>query len=142
MKQPLPGASRPFQPAIAIGFNHLARFLFFSIIYLFGFHLAHAQVSADDATDADRLARLYKDDNVICRSSHHFFTFDKGINALKDNVVVVQEEAVLEFLSLKKYSGVTYPEFYNKFIRLKTFQKAVKAGNKFITSNRWGSTVR
>ncbi|HEX6428309.1 MAG TPA: DUF3857 domain-containing protein, partial [Niastella sp.] len=139
MKQPLPGASRPIRPAVvAICCNHLARSLFLSIIYLFCFHLAHAQVSSDDATDADRLARVYKDDNVICRSSYHIFTFDKGINSLKDKVVVVQEDAVMEFLSLKKYSSLTYPEFYNKFIRLKTFTKAVKAGNKFITSSRSG----
>src|SRR5690349_10360302 len=133
MKQPLPGASRPFLPAdVAICFNHLARPFFLSFIYLFCFHLAQAQVvSSDDAAEADRLARIYKDDNVICRSSHHTFTFDKGINALKDKVVVVQEDAELQFLSLKKFAGLTYPEFYNKFIRLKTFQRAIKYGNKF-----------
>src|SRR5581483_5152199 len=83
-------------------------------------------------------ARIYKDDNVICRSSHRYFTFDKGTNALNDKVVVVQEDAVMEFLSLKKYSGLTYPEFYNKFIRLKTFQKAVKLGSRFVIFDRVG----
>jgi len=140
MKRPLPATSRPFGPAvIAICFNHLARPCFLSIIYLFCFHGAHAQVaSSDDVAEADRLARIYKDDNVVCRSSHHFFTFDKGINALKEKVVVVQEDAELQFLSLKKYSGLTYPEFYNKFIHLKTFQRATKYGTKFITSDKKG----
>jgi hypothetical protein len=100
--------------------------------------LSHAQIAADDATEADRLARVYKDDNVICRSSHRLFTFDKGVNTLKDKVVTVQEDAVMEFLSLKKYSNLTYPEFYNKFIHLKTFQKAVKYGSKYVTSDRAG----
>jgi hypothetical protein len=92
----------------------------------------------DDASEADRLAKLYKDDNVICRSSYHFYTFDKGTNALNDKVVTVQEDAELEFMALKKYAGLTYPEFYNKFIKLKTFKKAVKYNGKFVTSARAG----
>ena len=140
MTQPLPGAGRPPLSAVAaLCFNRMARALFLSIVCLIHFYPGHAQlISSDDAAEADRLARIYKDDNVLCRSSHHFFTFDKGVNALKDKVVVVQEEAVLEFLSLKKFSGLTYPEFYNKFIHLKTFQRAVKYGSKFITSDRKG----
>jgi hypothetical protein len=139
MKKPLPGAARPEKSIVVTKFlNRSARFLFLTSIYLFTFYLTHAQVTADDAADADRLARVYKDDNVICRSSHRLFTFDKGINTLKDKVVTVQEDAVMEFLSLKKYSSLTYPEFYNKFIQLKTFQKAIKSGSKFITSDRAG----
>lgn len=114
------------------------RILFFCSIYLFAVNTARAQFDIDDATDAERLSHVYKDDNVICRSSHRVFTFDKGLNSLNDKVVTVQEDAVLEFLSLKKYSSLTYPEFYNKFIRLKTFQKANKKGSKFITSDRSG----
>jgi hypothetical protein len=97
-----------------------------------------AQVAVDDLADADRLAKSYKDDNVICRSSYHFFTFDKGKNSLEDKVVVIQEEAELEFLALKKFSSLTYAEVYNKFIQLKTFKKAVKYGNKYVTSARAG----
>lgn len=108
-------------------------------VLLLGNLFAEAQVvSPDDQSDAERLARLYKDDNVICRSSRHYFTFDKGTNALKDKVVSVQEDAEMEFLSLKKYSGLTYAEFYNKFIQLKTFKKAVKYGSKYYTSDKAG----
>lgn len=132
-KLPMPGRSE--NPEFVV---NSFRFLFLTFIYLFYYNVTLAQVAADDAADADRLARVYKDDNVICRSSHRIFTFDKGLNSLNDKVVTVQEDAVLEFLSLKKYSSLTYPEFYNKFIRLKTFQKANKSGSKFITSDRSG----
>ncbi|MFL5741499.1 MAG: DUF3857 domain-containing protein, partial [Flavisolibacter sp.] len=108
--------------------------LFFTSITLY----SQAQVSPDDEMDAQSLAKKYKDDNVVCRSSYHFFTFDKGKNALDDKVVTVQEDAEMEFLSLKKFSSLTYPEFYNKFIQLKTFKKAVKLGNKYIVSERSG----
>lgn len=138
MEKKLPRLSRPDRAGFVICYNYLTRSLFLAIIYLLYINPTQAQVAADDATEADRLARIYKDDNVICRSSHRVFTFDKGLNALNDKVVTVQEDAVLEFLSLKKYSSLTYPEFYNKFIRLKTFQKAVKSGSKFITSDRSG----
>jgi len=132
-KLPKPGRSESSEFVV-----NCFRFLFLALIYLFNCNVSLGQVAADDAADADRLARVYKDDNVICRSSRRIFTFDKGLNSLKDNVVTVQEDAVLEFLSLKKYSSLTYPEFYNKFIRLKTFQKANKSGSKFITSDRSG----
>lgn len=139
MKKPLPGAGRPEKPAFVVFcLNRLARLSFLSVLYLFYCQNTHAQVSDDDISDADHLARIYKDDNVVCRSSHHYFTFDKGVNALKDKVVVVQEDAVLDFLALKQYSGLTYPEFYNKFIKLKTFQEAVKVGSKFVTLQRSG----
>ncbi|HKZ68248.1 MAG TPA: hypothetical protein VJ111_17895, partial [Chitinophagaceae bacterium] len=97
-----------------------------------------AQAHPADVAQAEMLAKKYKDDNVICLSSYHYFTFDKGKNSLGEKVVVIQEDAELEFLSLKKYSALTYPEFYNKFIRLKTFKKAVKMGSKYITSERSG----
>jgi len=44
----------------------------------------------------------------------------------------------MEFLALKKYSGLTYAEFYNKFIRLKQFKKSLKNGSKFFLSERSG----
>jgi len=103
------------------------------------FHLAGlTQAHPADVAQAEMLSKKYKDDNVICLSSYHYFTFDKGKNSLDEKVVVIQEDAEMEFLSLKKYSALTYPEFYNKFIRLKTFKKAVKMGSKYITSERSG----
>jgi len=97
---------------------------------------AHAQirVNDEDAANADAMSRKYKDDDVMCTSSHHYFTFDKGKNALNDKVVVIEEEAELDFLSLKKFASLTYPEFYNKFIELKTFKKAIKTGSKYAVS--------
>ncbi len=98
----------------------------------------NAQVNLDDASNADAFARKYKDDDVMCTSSYHFYTFDKGKNALNEKVVVIQEDAELEFLSLKKFASFTYPEVYNKFIQLKTFKKATKVGRTYILSGRSG----
>ena len=99
----------------------------------------HAQFAApEDVAEAGQLAKKYKDESMICRSSYHFFTFDKGKNALNDKVVTVQEDAEMEFLALKKFSTLTYAEFYNKFIELKTFRKAIKYGSRYVTSERSG----
>jgi len=95
---------------------------------------AQIRVNDEDAANADVLSRKYKDDDVMCTSSHHYFTFDKGKNALNDKVVVIDEESEMEFLSLRKFASVTYPEFYNKFIELKTFKKALKIGSKYAVS--------
>src|ERR1044072_7462884 len=97
-----------------------------------------AQVAPDDQAEAEMLAKTYIDDGVVCTSSYHYFTFDKGKNSLGDKVVVVQEDEELEFLSLKKISFLTYGEFYNKFIEIKSFKKAVKFGSKYVTSDRSG----
>ena len=115
-------------------------FIFFLIISLFSSPLLAqtSVVAPDDLVEAEMYARSYKDDDVICRSSYHYFTFDKGKNTLNDKVVVVEENSEIEFLSLKKFGSLTYPEFYNKFVRLKTFKKAVKFGNKYMTSERSG----
>ena len=95
---------------------------------------AQIRVNDEDAATAEALSRKYKDDDVMCTSSHHYFTFDKGKNTLNDKVVVIEEEAELEFLSLKKFASITYPEFYNKFIELKVFKKAIKAGSRYAVS--------
>jgi hypothetical protein len=100
--------------------------------------ISKAQVSEDDVAEASMLSKTYKDDGVVCRSSYHLFTFDKGKNSLNDKVVTITEEAEMEFLSLKKISGLTYPEFYNKFIEIQSFKKAVKYNGKYITSDRVG----
>jgi transglutaminase superfamily protein/uncharacterized protein DUF3857 len=107
-------------------------FLLLSVLHV------HAQASPDDQTQADAWTRKYKDDDVVCRSSYHFYTFDKGVNTLNDKVVVVKEDAELEFMGLKKFSGLSYAEYYNKFIRLKTFRKELKVGNKYVTSGKAG----
>lgn len=64
--------------------------------------------------------------------------FDKGKNALGDKVVEVQEDAEYEFLALKKFASLTYPEYYNKFIELKMFKRAIKYGSKYVTLQRGG----
>jgi Transglutaminase-like superfamily len=92
----------------------------------------------DDISTAEMYAKKFKEDGVMCQSSYRYFTFDKGKNALNDKVVVIEENAEYEFLSLKKFASVMYPEYYNKFVQLKAFKKAVKYGNKFITSERGG----
>jgi hypothetical protein len=116
---------------------HLRSLFTVCFFLLYTFQL-HAQVSINDQTEADGWARKYKEDDVLCRSSYHFYTFDKGVNALNDKVVVVQEDTELEFMALKKFSGLSYAEYYNKFIKLKTFKKEVKIGNKYITSGKAG----
>jgi hypothetical protein len=95
---------------------------------------AQLRISEEDAANADTWSRKYKDDDILCTASHHFFTFDKGKNALNDKVVVIQEDADIEFLSLKKFASLTYPEFYNKFIDIKTFKKALKVGSRYATT--------
>ncbi len=92
----------------------------------------------DDESTANYYAKKYKDDDIMCTSSHRYFTFDKGKNALNDKVVEVEENSEYEFLSLKKFAGLTYPEYYNKFIELNTFKKAVKYGTKYYTSDKAG----
>ncbi|MDF2190151.1 transglutaminase domain-containing protein [Paraflavitalea sp. CAU 1676] len=140
MKQTLPMAgSSDRTPAHfartwrAIGYSVL------TFISVCCYEVAAAQaVHPEDLNEAESLARVHKDEQAFCRSSYHFFTFGKGTNALNDKVVVVQEEAEMEFLGLKKYGGLTYAEFYNKFIRLKQFKKSVKVGSKWVLSDRSG----
>ncbi len=92
----------------------------------------------DDVSSATVYAKKYKEDDVMCTSSYQFYTFDKGKNALNDKVVEIEENAEYEFLALKKFSSMAYPEYYNKFIQLKTFKRAFKYGSKYVTSDRGG----
>lgn len=103
-----------------------------------GLNVFAQAVSEEDELTAAALAKKYKDHDVACISSYHYYTFDKGKNALGDKVVSIQEESETQFISLKKFAAVTYPEFYNKFIRLESFKKADKNGSKYITSARSG----
>lgn len=92
----------------------------------------------DDISTAETYAKKFKEDGVMCQSSYRYFTFDKGKNALDDKVVVIEENAEYEFISLKKFSSLMYPEYYNKFVQLKAFKKAIKYDKKFIISDRGG----
>ncbi|MEO6720374.1 MAG: transglutaminase-like domain-containing protein [Ferruginibacter sp.] len=94
--------------------------------------------SDDDISSAEMYSRKFKDDEIMCTSSYRYFTFDKGKNALNDKVVEIQEDAEYEFLSLRKFASMAYPEYYNKFIQLKTFKRAVKSRNRFVTLARTG----
>ena len=115
--------------------NHRIKYgmLLFVLICCISTH-AQIRVNDEDIANADAFARKYKDDDVMCTSSHHYFTFDKGKNALNDKVVVIEEESESEFLSLKKFASLTYPEYYNKFIEIKAFKKAIKAGSRYAVS--------
>lgn len=92
----------------------------------------------DDISTAEMYAKKFKEDGVMCQSSYRYFTFDKGKNALNDKVVMIEENAEYEFISLKKFSSVMYAEYYNKFVQLKAFKKAIKFEKKFITLERGG----
>ena len=108
------------------------------LVVSFSLPLPGMAQNENDISTAETYAKKYKEDDILCTSSYQFFTFDKGKNSLNDKVVEIQEDAEYEFLSLKKFSSMTYPEFYNKFIQLKTFKRAFKYGNKYITSDRGG----
>ena len=108
------------------------------ILVFFINNYTYAQVNPDDERIAYSISKKYKDDDVMCMSSYHYFTFDKGKNGLGDKVVEVEENAEMEFLSLKKYASITYPEFYNQFIEIKNFKKAIKYGKKYVTYDKSG----
>ena len=97
-----------------------------------------AQVNTDDESTASFYSKKYKEDDLMCLTAYHLYTFDKGKNGLGDKVVEIQEDAEMEFISLKKYSSISYPEFYNQFIKINSFKKAVKYGSKYITNDRAG----
>jgi transglutaminase-like putative cysteine protease len=106
--------------------------LLFAIVILAG--NANAQgVNAEDEASAIQLSKKYKDDDIVCAKSYQLFTFDKGKNALNDKVVTVEEQAEIEFLSIKKFASMVYPEYYNRFIQIKNFTKGIKYNNKYIT---------
>ncbi len=99
---------------------------------------AQAQVNSPDEGLAVRYSKKYKDDDVMLKSSYQFFTFDKGKNALGDKVVTVEENSEYEYMGLKKYTNTVHPEFYNKFIELKNFKRAMYYGSKYITLEKGG----
>lgn len=123
-------------------FINLSNMSFYRIVSILGILFMpfgiSAQVSPDDQSTADGLAKKYKDESVICMNSYQLFSFDKGKNALNDKVVTIQEDAEVDFMALKKFASLTYPEFYNKFIQLKSFKKATKVYQRFVPSARSG----
>jgi hypothetical protein len=121
------------KPAFLKVFSRFTAACFFTF-----FSIAAFSQTDDDISTAEMYGRKFKEDNVLCQSSYRYFTFDKGKNALNDKVVVIEENAEYEFLSLKKFASLMYPEYYNKFVQLKTFKKAVKFYGKFITAERGG----
>lgn len=105
----------------------------------FSFFSNPAQAQEDDpVSDAEYYQRKFKDADVMCIASNRYFTFDKGKNSLNDKVVVIQEDSEYEFLGLKKYAGLTFVEFYNKFLELKTFKRAIKFRGKYYPVQKGG----
>ncbi len=96
------------------------------------------QVNSADEMLATSFSKKYKEDEVMLKSSYQFFTFGKGKNALGDKVVVIEENSEYEYLALKKYSSTTHAEFYNKFIELNNFKRAIFAGSKYYTLEKGG----
>ncbi len=131
MKNP----SRIFKPVLRLSSVFKKQYLF---LFIFVLPLASFAQSDDDVSTAAFYAKKYKEDDILCLSSIRTFSFDKGKNLLKDNVVEVQEDADYDFLALKKFASMTYPEYYNKFIQLKTFKRAYKYRDKFVVSDKGG----
>lgn len=93
--------------------------------------LAQSSILPADIEEAERLAKLHKDDEVACMYSKHLFTFGKGENNFKDKVVTVEEESEQQFLSLKKQSSIVYPEYYNQFVKVYSMRANGKFGKKY-----------
>jgi hypothetical protein len=106
--------------------------------FLFLLLFTNAQVRYDDETMATAFAKKYKDDEVMVKAAYRYFTFDKGKNALGDKVVEIEENSEYEYLALKRYGSTAHPEFYNKFIQLKNFKRAIWYGNKYVTLEKGG----
>jgi transglutaminase-like putative cysteine protease len=132
---PLPGNAWFIPGNFSLWIKCLLVFTGFAIVGQQG----HAQ-SADDEYTADQLKKKYPDSDVSCLKAYHLYTFDKGKNALGDKVVVLNEESEVEFIALTKFASIAYPEYYNKFIQIKTFKKELKykTQNKYYTSARSG----
>ncbi|MBX9782210.1 MAG: transglutaminase domain-containing protein [Chitinophagaceae bacterium] len=105
---------------------------FFLTVLLLHVHSVFAQVDAEDEAIALQMSKKYKDNDIASLRSYSVFVFDKGVNALNDKVVNVAEETYEEFLALKKFGSMVYPEYYNKFIQITGFTKAVKYNGKYI----------
>ncbi|MEO7265188.1 MAG: hypothetical protein ABIW38_09760, partial [Ferruginibacter sp.] len=92
MKNP----SRNYKPMFPFSSLFLKQYLLLIIIVL---PFASFAQSDDDISTAAFYAKKYKEDDILCLSSIRTFSFDKGKNLLKDNVVEVQEDADYDFLA-------------------------------------------
>jgi Transglutaminase-like superfamily len=109
-----------------------------AVLCLFTVLFVTAQVKDEDLGLANRFNKKYKEDDVMLKSSYQFFTFDKGKNALGDKVVEIEENSEYEYVALKKYSSTSHAEYYNKFIQLKNFKRAIFYGSKYFTLEKGG----
>lgn len=119
-------------------FSKTRFWLLFLLVLSSQFPLQADAQSETDVQLADYYSRKYPDEEVICLSSYRYFTFEPGKNILGDKVVEVQEESEYEFMSIKRFASLIYPEFYNKFIQVKDFKRSVLQGKKYVTSERGG----
>ena len=122
-------------PPTRIGLKYL---MVFAGLFMAVSVYAQSSVKDDDLGLANSFSKKYKDDDIMLKSSYQFFTFDKGKNALGDKVVEIEENSEYEYLALKKYSSTAHPEFYNRFIQLKNFKRAIWYGNKYYTMEKGG----
>jgi transglutaminase-like putative cysteine protease len=106
------------------------------MLLLFVGTYTHAQINSEDESSAMGYSKKFKDDDLMCMSAYHLYTFDKGKNGLGDKVVEIEENSEMEFISLKKYSSMTYSEFYNQFIEIKSFKKAYKYGKSYAYNDK------
>jgi Transglutaminase-like superfamily len=118
-------------------FGHLLKCIAGSLCF-FACLTTTAQVNEADRSLATSYSKKYKEEDVMLKSSYQFFTFGKGKNALGDKVVEIEENSEYEYLALKKYSNTSHAEFYNKFIELKNFKRAIWYGNKYYTLEKGG----
>ncbi len=100
-----------------------------SILYIKSNVKAQLTAFPGDVLIAEEYATKYKDDKILVSNAIVEFTFDKGTNALKDKVVNVAENTIVEYIALKAYSKAEHVEFYNKFISLDKFSYAEKYVN-------------
>lgn len=122
---------------IVVSLKHLFKCLA-SIVCILAALKTVAQANGADEVLAINYSKKYKDDEVMLKSSYQFFTFGKGKNALGDKVVTIEENSEYEYLALKKYSSTTHAEFYNKFIELNNFKRAIYQGSKYYTLEKGG----
>lgn len=117
--------------------NTLSFFRLLPLCLLFATQVPAQVVNAEDEATAIQLSKKFKDEDIACFSFYQLYSFDKGLNALNDKVVSVHSESAMEFIALKKFGSMVYPEFYNKFIQIRSFTKEVKSGGRyFLVSNK------
>jgi hypothetical protein len=115
-----------------------ALYLLFTTTLCITVQITIAQSYSPDLMLAKNYAKRYKDDDVMLQTASEVYTFDKGKNALGDKVVTIEENSEYEYMALKKYTSTIHPEFYNKFIELKSFKRAIYYGVRYSPVERGG----